>query len=212
MGLGELELVRDGAGSALHEGDLAGGVDTGPVGLEAARAGGIVDGGVNQLGGDAAGRGGVVVEQGQDVDVGAVRARQLDLAGLLESVVEVLFFWLFVCLEALFIMVCLSESQRISHLLVSVHLLVEPSLRALHDVVAGGGVTRQTKSTVSTIVARNLVQVPQVVLQLLGGDVRLDLVLRQRVVGKATERKERRGEKGRSLHFFFDGVVLAPRK
>lgn len=93
MGLGELELVRDGAGSALHEGDLAGGVDTGPVGLEAARAGGIVDGGVNQLGGDAAGRGGVVVEQGQDVDVGAVRARQLDLAGLLESVVEVLFFF-----------------------------------------------------------------------------------------------------------------------
>ena len=76
----------------------------------------------------------------------------------------------------------------------------ETLLDALKDVVARRLVTRQTESTVASVVTGDLVQVPKVALELLGLDVGNSLLGSEGLVGIGTNGQEAGSEGGDGLH------------
>lgn len=86
LGLRMDKLVSDSAGATLYEHELARGVDAVPLLLQAHGPGGVVDGGVEEGRGDAAGeRRGRVILRADDEYVLAVGTGDLDLPGLVED-------------------------------------------------------------------------------------------------------------------------------
>lgn len=87
--LGELELVRDGAGASLDEDELVLGIEAFPLVLEAARASLIIDRNGHEGSSDTirGGSGGVVLES-DDIDILAIRSSDPDIPCLLKGVVE----------------------------------------------------------------------------------------------------------------------------
>lgn len=140
MGLSKPQFIRDSAGAALHEGQLASRVDALPLLLIASRAVLVVDGGVDQQGRDAVGkrRGGVVLGA-DDLDVLALGARDRDEARLVVRVVE--------------------------RLDVRVVVVAEPRLGALENKVEGRLVAGLAKGAVAAVAVGDVVEVPQDVLE-----------------------------------------------
>lgn len=138
--LGEAQLVGNGAGTTLDEGDLAGHVDALPLIGEAARAAHVVDGDGDELTRHTTGQGGgVVVLQGGDADVLAAGPRQGDEEG--------------------------GGEEGGKGLDRGVEVLAEPGLDALEDEFHGGVVAGEAKGTVTAVVTGNLVEVPEDVLE-----------------------------------------------
>ena len=138
--LGEPELVGDGAGTTLDQGDLAGRVDALPLVSEAARAALVVNGNGDELASNTTGeRGGVVVLKGDDTDVLAVGTGEGDVECPSEEVGE--------GLDG------------------GVEVLAEASHHALEDEVHGGIVAGKTEGTVAAVVTGDLVEVPEDILE-----------------------------------------------
>lgn len=140
MSPGQLELVGNSTHAAPHQSNLARRIDARPLVLEARGSSLVVDRRVDELGRDAAGqRRGRVVLKGNDIDIFALGSGDGNAPRAFKEVSELLD--------------------------VRVELAGKACLDALEDEVERGVVAGEAKGSVATILAGNVVQIPEDILE-----------------------------------------------